>query len=506
MSLNDSKKQGNESRGINDLRVWKQKQNLNSENIIGSVTKSLSQIKSYKDALNEEEKNDRKKKIKFHQSIDKFKDKNEKDNYVSENVKKIMGDVGRMVMGIRTAETNISKENIEALLKTTNEIKKSEVLGEPNTILKIKEKEYKLSLEGKLKKPPNYKFLSDCYRKQVNKAFVEYNPLIHLSNMHMLRQLDPEIEKEFQIHVKEIDEELKGITTSPNFCKDNKKKPLKKKGDFSNNENDTNNKDNINKDLLKKSTMKSNKNVSLNNLETTNSNNNVNMNILTMGATTGTVPTAAVTNALPLRKISSINNSRAKDSRTGVKNLKKASGEKDKSKSKSKSPPQKNAKDDNNSNSNKKIRESNISKTKQIGTYGKKGKHKKQEKEKKFPNKDSRESELLLMNNACEKLLTVLDENKKNTYCDNYKDIRNQDLPQQRHNYFGELENTEKILTEIQEVLYIKNLDEDIKNRKIKVNNDNEDLVDKIGNLKIALLNEIEEQDKKESKILLNNK
>ena len=55
-------------------------------------------------------------------------------------------------------------------------------------ILKIKEKEYRLSLEGKLKKPLNYKFLSDSYRRQVNKAFMDYNHIIHLGNIHMLRK------------------------------------------------------------------------------------------------------------------------------------------------------------------------------------------------------------------------------------------------------------------------------------------------------------------------------
>ena len=64
--------------------------------------------------------------------------------------------------------------------------------------MKIKEKEYKASLEGKIKKVPNFQFLSDCYRKQINKTFVNYNPNIHLSNIHKLRETKPETEKEYQ--------------------------------------------------------------------------------------------------------------------------------------------------------------------------------------------------------------------------------------------------------------------------------------------------------------------
>ena len=90
-----------------------------------------------------------------------------------------MGDVGKMVLNIRQQEDLLSKVNINALLETTNQLKRSEIIGEPNSILKVKEKEYKLSLEGKLKKPPNYKFLSDSYRKQVNKAFLSFDILLN---------------------------------------------------------------------------------------------------------------------------------------------------------------------------------------------------------------------------------------------------------------------------------------------------------------------------------------
>ena len=148
--------------GIRDFRVWKHKYGLYSDNIIDSVIKSQSQVKNYTDSLNEGERNDRKK-IKSYQSTDKFKDKKKDELQVSETVKKIMGDVGKLVMNMKKQEENLSRDNINALLETTNQIKKSEIIGEPNSILRIKEKEYKKSLEGKLKKPPNYKFLSDSY-------------------------------------------------------------------------------------------------------------------------------------------------------------------------------------------------------------------------------------------------------------------------------------------------------------------------------------------------------
>ena len=111
-------------------------------------------------------------------------------------MKKIVGDVGKTVVNMKRKEDTISKYNIDLLLGTTHQLKNSEVIGEPNSILRLKEKEYKLSLEGKIKRPPNYRFLSDSYRKRLNKIFMEYNPIIHLGNIHMLRKTDPKIDEQ----------------------------------------------------------------------------------------------------------------------------------------------------------------------------------------------------------------------------------------------------------------------------------------------------------------------
>ena len=121
--------------GIKDYRVWKQTSGLVSDNIIESVIKSQSQIKSYTEALNDGERHERKK-IKSYQSSDRFKDLKKNDILVSDTVKKIMGDVGKMVLNIRQQEDTLSKVNINALLETTNQLKKSEIIGEPNSILK----------------------------------------------------------------------------------------------------------------------------------------------------------------------------------------------------------------------------------------------------------------------------------------------------------------------------------------------------------------------------------
>ena len=117
-----------------------------------------------------------------------------------------MSEVGKLVLDMKIISENSYKNNINSLINTTKQIKKTEIINEPNTILKVKEKEYKASLEGKTKKTPNYQFLADSYRRQINKAFVNYNPNIHLSNIHKLRETEPETDKEYQLRVKEVND------------------------------------------------------------------------------------------------------------------------------------------------------------------------------------------------------------------------------------------------------------------------------------------------------------
>ena len=399
--------------GIKDFRVWKQQSGLISDNIIEAVLKSQSQIKNYTESLNEGERNDRKK-IRSNQSADRFKDHKKNEIYVSDTVKKIMGDVGKMVLNIRQQEDILSKVNINALLETTNQLKRSEIISEPNSILKVKEKEYKLSLEGKLKKPPNYKFLSDSYRKQVNKAFNDYNPIIHLGNIHMLRKTDPGIDKQFKIQINEIDKELKEQKGFIFYKYDNKNKlrnehkSINVDGEYDNNF----------------------------------------INTKTIGYTSYTLPTADTANNTASEGLNTLRNVNNRG------NL-----------------------------------------------FNRKSKHKKQEIKRKFPDKENREIELKLMKNVCEQIVYSISPKTMNSYFRHYKTLKNNDLEQQKHIYFGNMDSAHKILTEIQSNMYIKKMEEDIRNRKKHTSMESEKLVDKINELKSSLLLEIDDQEKKQNKM-----
>ena len=383
--------------GINDFRVWKQKGDLLSDNILESIYKSQSKIKQATDSLNEGERHTKQKQKSFH-SFDRYKSKNENQSFASDIVKKIMGDVGKMVLNIKREEDNLSKVNVNSLLETKSQIKQSDIIQESNRVLKIKEKEYKLSLEGKTKKSPNYKFLSDSYRKQVNKVFMDYNPLSHLVNIRKLRKTSRKIDNLFKLQIEEIDKNIKAFKTSKDF--------------------------NIIKNTSKiKNTRK--------------------VNINDMGQTLPTAASNTLSEGYSTVKV-------------GI-----------------------------------------SSKT----LFGKKFKKNKDIK-RKFPDRENREKELKLLKNACEQIGSSISPKTVNNYFKDYNNLKKLDIDSQKNTYFKNINLAQKVLREIQENLYIRKTEEDVLNKKKQTSMENDKLLNKIKTLKTSTLDEIDEQEKKQSKIL----
>ena len=385
-----------------DLNPFKLKEEIFSENILNSIDKKQNKIKVDTEILNEDEKNDKKKKIKNYQSFDGTgKRRKNKDSKLSKNVKKIMSDVGKLVLDMKNISENSYKANINSLMKTTREIKKTEILPEKNIILKIKEKEYKAAMEGKIKKPPNFHILSDCYRKQINKAFVNYNPNIHISNIHKLRQFKPETEKEYQNRLAEINEliDIKNYEQGKGYIKNNKLNNLTKS----------------------KSTQE--------NINTSGINNSI-------GYTVATAESENNSQVIPSQK---------------------------------------------------------------INIYGKN--KQKVEIKRKFPEKEKREKELNLMKSVLANIDNSISKENIGNYLDQYKELHGTDIPLQKHVFFNGLGKANKLLTEIQEVLHYKDADEEANTKKKLTTYESDNLVEKLGYLKKAAINEIDAYEKRENKI-----
>ena len=120
---------------ITDFRVWKIKQNMENENIIGKALKNQNKVKNWAEVLNEDYKNNKNNNINLFLKENSSKKGYEIKNYLSPNVNRIVTDVGKLVSEMKNSEENLSKINIKSLLSTKQQMQKLEKLDEPTTLL-----------------------------------------------------------------------------------------------------------------------------------------------------------------------------------------------------------------------------------------------------------------------------------------------------------------------------------------------------------------------------------
>ena len=119
----------------------------------------------------------------------------------------------------------------------------------------------------------------------------------------------------------------------------------------------------------------------------------------------------------------------------------------------------------------------------------------------KFPKREKREKELNLMQHVLENIdNSISDENIRN-YFNKYRQLEGTDIEQQKHVFFNGLGKANKLLTEIQEVLHYKDVDEDANTKKKQTTFESDNLIDKLGYMKKAAINDIDAYEKKENKI-----
>ena len=406
---------------ISDFRVWKHKQNMASENIIGRAKKSQSQIKDYTEVLNDDYKNNKDSNYKTYLKTTSTKNQNEFNNVLSPTVNKIVTDVGKLISEMKKSEENLSKMNIVSLIKTKDQVKKTEKLGDQSSMIKLKEKEYQKSLGGKMKRSPNYKYLSDCYRKQLNRVFLNYNPIKHLGSIHMLSKENPETNEKYQAQTKLIEKDIFNIT-SPNFYRNQYKKfqkmfSVQKDKDIEENNNTEGNEEK-NNGIMEKQNSKKDKNKDF------------------------SLPRLAYRTTMGFHKGNKYYATEADDP-----NLKK-------------------------NNINNRFK----------------------------PNNRFRKIELELMEDACKRIINsikYIEDNDNNFY---YKYSRlNNDERKKEHNFIlKDNLKTEKILLQIQNNNLLRGIDDMVENKTKKVNEDIKGYGNQIYEIKDEILQNIEEQERKE--------
>lgn len=226
-----------------DRDVWKLMNDLGYKNIKSRIEVDTTDADRLYSSLSED---NQKKKVVQEVKIDDKKEefKVNKETYLLPSVQKILFDTKNHLAEIEQVKDEIS--NINALyfenkslamkrklesnfkLPDINQRKKEYEedqikLTEENT----KEKEPE-TFESKKKKSLNIRKANEDYRKLLSKAFLNFNPLIHLANLKILTNIDPEIADEIEKLTTRINHDLKEVT-SKNYYTKQYEKILKEK-------------------------------------------------------------------------------------------------------------------------------------------------------------------------------------------------------------------------------------------------------------------------------------
>ena len=192
------KKQYNDN---HDLRVWRDKKNIQSDGIFPKINHNLFTIKTLTNALLEEKKKEKvlnKKKVNISRNLKRNHSTSvlyEKD--ISPHTKKIISKVGKLMKQMKNTTNEISKMN--ELYLDKNETDNLCINTTKNNMN-----------ENKLVK--NFSYINDKYRKQLNNAFLRFNPISYMQNLKILEKSEPVIKKDLEDLKKSIDEEIKEIT------------------------------------------------------------------------------------------------------------------------------------------------------------------------------------------------------------------------------------------------------------------------------------------------------
>ncbi len=147
---------------------------------------------------------------------------------ISPSAKTMLLKIGKHIKSIKQSITDITKMNglylEENAKKNYNQNRKRSIpklkLRKNNSTDQIIQNpktfnnnyDYISNKNGKSKKEDyikNFVYVNDNYRKQLNFAFLKYNPISHLDNLKILIQADPSIRKDITIINEEKEEDIK---------------------------------------------------------------------------------------------------------------------------------------------------------------------------------------------------------------------------------------------------------------------------------------------------------
>ena len=207
-------------------KFWSQKQNVLPENMLEKKKEQEESMKHLVDSLNGEMKPMGNKEKSFNYKHNEFQRSSSLKimEEVSPYMKKMLLKMGKHIRRIRQSITDITKMNGLYLEEKTKNGFNRNGNGRTYSIPKLKLKRnnttdeiisnnsktvynnYDVSKKDNYIK--NFVYVNDNYRKQLNFAFLKYNPISHLDNLKVLVQADPIIRKNITKIKKEIEDDI----------------------------------------------------------------------------------------------------------------------------------------------------------------------------------------------------------------------------------------------------------------------------------------------------------
>ena len=217
LSIKNIQNQKNKILKIKGLRVWDGLKNLNSDNITYKINNYKNTIKNYNNELNEENKKNRILKKNSFNEINKGNNLiTSNEDVISSNTHNIISKANKKIKYINNSMKNIFK--INQLYLTTDEPTESTNISQIYKNYKNNDNEYNKNKFNKNFKQ-NFSYINDIYRKQLNKAFMKFNPITYLENLYILQKIDSFVKKDINDLRKNIDENIKDLTDKHHYAK-----------------------------------------------------------------------------------------------------------------------------------------------------------------------------------------------------------------------------------------------------------------------------------------------
>ena len=235
-----------EENKYNNIRIWKQKQNTQSDGIMPKISLNKRIVK---EALNNimGEDNEDNNKIK----IDNIKNKKELKSststknldQVSPYAKKILKKINKHIKKIKESsediiamnalyldnkifpnKTNKNNKRYNNSLSQSEYIKNAITPSNKNINMdnsqdnNMKDNNYNEAISKKDRRN-NFIYVNNNYRSQLNRAFMKYNPMIYLNNLKILLQVSPSIREDVKKTKNEVEEDIKALCDKHRYSK-----------------------------------------------------------------------------------------------------------------------------------------------------------------------------------------------------------------------------------------------------------------------------------------------